>query len=140
MRLTSTPNNRNPRLLRDPFSLPLDNRLFYARWVDQFYFLGLAVFFALLFLGGPDLFYLVDVDDRWLVRLCTLHNHSNHFITILPRSHVQISRLHRAHVKYQRARLRSNSLRHHGFTGAIRPVEEDGADIGGVSFSNQFGA
>ena len=95
MRLTRTPNNRDARIISDPFCLPLDNRFLDSTRVDQLNFFSLAELLPFLFLGGPDLFTLIDVDDGRLVRFCTFHNHRHHLVRILPSSSKQVSSLNR---------------------------------------------
>ena len=82
VRLTGTPDDGDECLIIDPPFLPLVERLLNAVRISHVVLFGFFTLLALLFLGGPDTFTLVNVDDARLVSFCGLHDHSDHLFCL----------------------------------------------------------
>ena len=138
VRLTGTPDNSYPRLIRDPLVLPLGDRLLNSRRV--LISLLPLLLLSLLLLGWPNLLTLVNIDYCRLVRFSALHHHGNHFVAVSPMLVIQVRCLHRRQVETHSFCLSSNRPHHHSLPRTIRPVKHYGADMRWVSFSDKFRA
>ena len=135
--LTRATDDGDSGLVGDPLGLPLGQRLLDPRGILGVVLLGLLLSLLLLFLGGPDLLALVDVDERRRVLFGGNHDHGDHLVTLLLLICEHSLDTQGTDVEDDRASLGRDGTHDQTLASAGGTVEEEGAHVFGESLPDE---